>query len=83
MVFYEVSLMPGENEDGECVGDSANDTQGALQGIKKDMSIFSHIKLVNIFSLLKLNYGSKTSEWSGTYFTFLILLVIQYFLLLG
>ncbi len=35
MVFYEVSLMPGENEDGECVGDCAHDTQGALQGIKK------------------------------------------------
>jgi hypothetical protein len=34
MVFYEVSLMPGENEDGECVGDCAHDTQSALQGIK-------------------------------------------------
>jgi hypothetical protein len=39
------------------------------------MSIFSNIKLVNLFLGLRLNYGSKI------YLTFLMLLVIQYFII--
>ncbi len=65
MVFYEVSLMPGENEDGECVGDCAHDTQGALQGIKKDMSIFSYVKPVKISSILRLTMEVKHLSGEG------------------